>query len=127
MNTQQQAYIEGFVKRASQYGFNYNEAIELLKQAALTADQHKLDVNHNGKIEASDLKALRNRKKTVKTAGPVPEMDTQPGGMTASRAANNPVRNTAQAPAPGVSAASKADSLKYRLPIPTGGTTEPRK
>lgn len=33
MNTQEQAYIEGFVKRASQYGFNYNEAISLLKQA----------------------------------------------------------------------------------------------
>jgi hypothetical protein len=33
MNTQEQAYIEGFVKRASEYGFSYNEAIELLKSA----------------------------------------------------------------------------------------------
>jgi hypothetical protein len=34
MNTQQQqAYIEGFTKRASEYGLNHNEAIELLKQA----------------------------------------------------------------------------------------------
>ena len=33
MNTQQQAYIEGFVKRASEYGLNQGEAIELLKQA----------------------------------------------------------------------------------------------
>ena len=123
----EQAYIEGFVKRASQYGFNYNEAIELLKQSALVGDQHKLDVNHNGKLEASDLRALRNRKKTVKTAGPVPERDTQPGGMTAAQAGNNPIRNVAPAPAPGVSAASKADSLKYRLPIPAGGTTEPGK
>jgi hypothetical protein len=67
MNTQQ-AYIEGFVKRASQYGFSYNEAISLLKQAALTGDQHKLDINHDGKIGASDLKALRNRKKTPEIA-----------------------------------------------------------
>jgi hypothetical protein len=33
MNTQQQAYINGFVKRASEYGLNHNEAIELLKEA----------------------------------------------------------------------------------------------
>ena len=33
MNTQQQAYINGFVKRASEYGINQNEAIELLKSA----------------------------------------------------------------------------------------------
>jgi hypothetical protein len=33
MNTQQQAYIEGFVKRASEYGLNQSEAIELLKSA----------------------------------------------------------------------------------------------
>lgn len=32
MNTEQ-AYIEGFVKRASEYGFSEHEAIELLKQA----------------------------------------------------------------------------------------------
>jgi hypothetical protein len=35
MNTQQQAYIEGFVKRANEYGFNDEQAIELLKQAKL--------------------------------------------------------------------------------------------
>ena len=34
MNTQQ-AYITGFVKRASEYGFNENEALELLKEAAI--------------------------------------------------------------------------------------------
>jgi len=33
MNTQEQAYINGFVKRASEYGFGYNEAVELLKSA----------------------------------------------------------------------------------------------
>lgn len=34
MNTQQQqAYLEGFVKRASEYGFDQEEAVELLKSA----------------------------------------------------------------------------------------------
>jgi hypothetical protein len=33
INPQEQAYIEGFVKRANEYGFNDEQAIELLKQA----------------------------------------------------------------------------------------------
>jgi len=32
MNTEQ-AYINGFVKRANEYGFSYSEAIVMLKQA----------------------------------------------------------------------------------------------
>lgn len=35
MDTQQQAYIEGFVKRASEYGFNEDEATALYKKALL--------------------------------------------------------------------------------------------
>jgi hypothetical protein len=63
MNTQQQAYIYGFVKRASEYGYSEQEAINILKAATeLKGDQHKLDVDHDGKIEASDLKKLRQRK-----------------------------------------------------------------
>ena len=34
MTQQEQAYIEGFVKRAAEYGFNESEAINFLKQAA---------------------------------------------------------------------------------------------
>jgi hypothetical protein len=34
MNTQEQAYIEGFVKRATEHGLSAHEAIELFKQAA---------------------------------------------------------------------------------------------
>lgn len=34
MNTQQQAYIEGFVKRASEYGFSEEEALNTLKAAS---------------------------------------------------------------------------------------------
>jgi hypothetical protein len=37
MNTQQQAYINGFVKRASEYGLNQYEAIELLKSSAFAS------------------------------------------------------------------------------------------
>ena len=33
MNTQQQAYINGFVKRASEYGFSEAEAVDLLKKS----------------------------------------------------------------------------------------------
>ena len=31
MNTQGQAYLEGFVKRASEYGYSREQALELLK------------------------------------------------------------------------------------------------
>ena len=34
MNTQQQAFVNGFVKRASEYGFDRAKALELFKQAA---------------------------------------------------------------------------------------------
>lgn len=87
MTTQQQAYINGFVKRAMEYGLSQQEAVELLKSAAPQ------------------------------------QIETQPGGITAQQAAKNPVRPVAPAPASGVSAASAADSKKYRLPIPPGGTT----
>ena len=38
MTHQQQAYINGFVKRASQYGFTDHEAVELLKQSGVLGD-----------------------------------------------------------------------------------------
>jgi len=63
MTPHQQAYINGFVKRANAYGFSRNEAFTLLKRAEeLKGDQHKLDVDNDGKIEGSDLKKLRQRK-----------------------------------------------------------------
>lgn len=34
MNTQEQAYINGFVKRANEHGFTDKEAVEILKQAS---------------------------------------------------------------------------------------------
>jgi len=40
MNTQQ-AYINGFIKRASEYGLNQYQAVELLKQATITDDPIK--------------------------------------------------------------------------------------
>jgi hypothetical protein len=38
MTPHQQAYIEGFVKRANQHGFTNNEAVELLKQSGFLGD-----------------------------------------------------------------------------------------
>jgi hypothetical protein len=32
--TTEQAYVDGFVKRAAEYGFNESEAMNILKQAA---------------------------------------------------------------------------------------------
>ena len=34
MTEQEYAFVEGWVKRASEYGLSYNEAIQLLKSAA---------------------------------------------------------------------------------------------
>jgi hypothetical protein len=42
MHAQEQAYIEGFVKRAMEHGFNENEAVELLKEAARGAGAARL-------------------------------------------------------------------------------------
>ena len=39
--TTQQAYIEGFVKRANEYGFNQQEAISLLKESGFLDDIQK--------------------------------------------------------------------------------------
>ena len=64
MNTQQ-SFINGFVKRAAQYGYNEYEAINILKAAELKGDQHKLDVDKDGKIEGTDLKKLRQRKQAA--------------------------------------------------------------
>jgi hypothetical protein len=33
MHVQEQAYINGFVKRAAEYGYTHNQAIEILKTA----------------------------------------------------------------------------------------------
>jgi hypothetical protein len=69
------AYIEGFIKQAVAHGTDIEQAVTMydnilsstigqLKQAELKGNQHKLDVDHDGKIEASDLKKLREGKKT---------------------------------------------------------------
>ena len=66
----QQAFILGFVKRAAQYGVDQYTALNLLKQSGeLKGDQYKLDVDHDGKIEAEDLRKLRARKKKVAADG----------------------------------------------------------
>jgi hypothetical protein len=82
MTTQQQAYIEGFVKRANEYGFSNQEALSILKQASeLKGNQHKLDVDKDGKIEASDLRKLRQRKQAGVLLKSSDWYDTLQGGL----------------------------------------------
>jgi hypothetical protein len=54
MNTQKQAYVKGFVKRAAEYGFNENEALDLLKTSIFKAESHNLD----GQDDAIDLEDI---------------------------------------------------------------------
>ena len=63
----QQAYINGFFKQAAAYGLSESEAVGLYQKyaSALKGDQHKLDVDKDGKIEAEDLKKLRQRKQAA--------------------------------------------------------------
>ena len=67
------AYIEGFLNQAVAGGADIKQAVDMydnsltetlmnLKQAALKGNQYKLDVDKDGKIEASDLAKLRHEK-----------------------------------------------------------------
>jgi hypothetical protein len=86
MTAQEQAYINGFVKRAGEYGLSRGEAIELFKSAS-------------------------------------PEtLAMSPGARTAAQAAGNPLKKVAPAPPDGVSAASAADTKKYKLPSTPSST-----
>ena len=84
--TTEQAYIEGFVKRASEYGFNENEAVELLKSAAEDGPFRTQEAANMMASEAK-LKALaHNRKKhpghyylNPFVGGPISEMLTRLG------------------------------------------------
>jgi hypothetical protein len=61
MNNQEH-FINGFLKRAMEYGLSEQEAVTILKQSSLVGDQHKIDTNKNGKIDAQDLAMLRKGK-----------------------------------------------------------------
>jgi hypothetical protein len=56
MNTEQ-AFVEGFVKRAMEYGFSQNESLELLKEAARGA----------GALSLIMRRQLKNTPKAQKT------------------------------------------------------------
>jgi len=63
-HTQQQAYIEGFVKRASEYGFNEHEAIQLLQKQANEESVGPWDAQAAAEMVATEakLKALTHNK-----------------------------------------------------------------
>jgi hypothetical protein len=109
MTTQQQAYINGFVKRAAEYGYNEYQAINILKQASeLKGDQHKLDVDHNGKIEGSDLKKLRK----LKQAGALGDL------MNSAGTAYNNYVNSKNTPTPADLAANQRARANYVKQMP---------
>lgn len=74
-------YVEGFLEQALSRGIGLKEAVDLydtaftttfnqLKVADLKGDQHKLDVDADGKIEGEDLKKLRSNKEEKATEEP---------------------------------------------------------
>jgi hypothetical protein len=110
----EQAYIEGFVKRAAEYGFSQHEAVEIFKRASeLKGDQHKLDVDKDGKIEGSDLKKLRQRKQAADGFNPL----TAPG--TPDTQIMSSLFNRGGAAAPSVKPQALAPSVKPQAPTPT--------
>lgn len=68
MNTHQQAYIEGFIKRANEYGYNENQAIELLK---LSSSMGYEGLDDSGELtdEEGVLAALKRNVGTIGGAG----------------------------------------------------------
>ena len=93
----QQTYINGFVKRAAEYGYNEYEAINILKAAELKGDQHKLDVDKDGKIEGEDLKKLRQRKQAA-DAAPQPTMNERINNALPKFLQNSNLKGTKVAP-----------------------------
>ena len=122
----QQAYIKGFFKQAAAYGLSESEAVGLYQKygSELKGDQHKLDVDKDGKIEAEDLKKLRQRKQAAETApltAPgTPDtniMNSLKGLMSSGSSAVTP----AQATVPAAPAATMNDRiLKAMGMAPTG-------
>jgi len=53
-----QAYINGFVKRAAEYGLNHNQAIEILKQATVADNTHTLNINSKPAVQPTAPKPL---------------------------------------------------------------------
>jgi len=65
MNTKQQAYIEGFVKRANEYGYNQEEALYLLKEAE--GQKYHLDPSQTWEkhLERRAYQAAKGMKETI--------------------------------------------------------------
>jgi hypothetical protein len=97
MNTQEQAYINGFVKRAAEYGYSPEQAVEILKLAS------------------PETLAMSPGAKTWMQAG-------QPEALVAPAAKPQPLRKNVAPPAVTPVAAPAA---KRRVPKKTVGTPEP--
>jgi hypothetical protein len=74
MNAQEQAYIEGFVKRAAEYGFSNEEAVNLLKTAITKAEMydHKASVPLNTIFGGTPIGIAGSALRDVNTPNSVP-------------------------------------------------------
>ena len=83
MTVQQEAYINGFVKRANQHGLSDYQAIELLKESGALGDlvtsagnAYNNYVNSKNTPSAADLVANQNARKNY-----IKQMPRQPAGQ----------------------------------------------
>jgi hypothetical protein len=88
-------YVEGFLQQALGRGLDIKQAVDMydaafsatlseIKTSELKGNQTKLDVDHDGKIEASDLAALRAHKKHEDSETPAEEKKEHEDEKTAA-------------------------------------------
>jgi hypothetical protein len=146
MNTQQQAYIKGFVKRAAEYGYSTRQAEAILKQANMPAGrpilrgalsprerendriiQEQIAYNNRNPVDyASSRPATDTQQKNMQAGLGYHSIDSTGGGVryspqtaqTASAPAQPNAKGYTQAIGPALSPASEG----YDYPI---GPTQP--
>lgn len=83
MTTQQQAYINGFVKRASQHGLSDYQAIELLKESGALGDlMNSAGTAYNNYVNSKNTPTPADQAANQKArANYVKQMPRQPAGQ----------------------------------------------
>jgi hypothetical protein len=61
-------------RKKERHGYNPGEDEEVYEE--LKGNQHKIDANHNGKVDAQDFKLLRKKKKVAEEAEQIDELST---------------------------------------------------
>ena len=78
-------------RRKDRHGYNPGEDEKVYEE--LKGNQHKIDANHNGKVDAHDFKLLRKKKKVAEEAEQIDELssDTLKSYRTKARAQGNAI------------------------------------